>query len=302
MNAVTAPASVANLTQAHAHSLARDMVLLTKPRLSALVMLSALVGFFFGSGGQINWLLLVHTFLGTALVAAGSSALNQFLERNTDALMRRTEDRPLPSRRMSPTHALYFGVSSSAAGLIYLAVCTNFDAALIAALTLAIYIFVYTPLKKVTSMNTLVGAIPGALPPLIGFAAARGELAAQGWALFAIVFIWQLPHFLAIAWLYRDDYARAGYVMLPRVDDEGISCGRQVVLQSVMLLPVSLMPLSFHMAGAAYAIGALIMGFVFLGFGLNFAFKRTDASARKLFLASVTYLPLLLALMMVDAN
>jgi protoheme IX farnesyltransferase len=300
MNAAAAP--IASLTEVQAHSFSRDMVLLTKPRLSALVMLSAVVGFFFGSTEQFNWVLLVHTFLGTALVAFGSSALNQFLERNTDALMQRTEDRPLPARRMTPTQALYFGACSSAAGLIYLAACTNFDAALIAALTLAIYIFVYTPLKRVTSMNTLVGAIPGALPPLIGFAAARGELAAQGWALFAIVFLWQLPHFLAIAWIYREDYARAGYVMLPRVDDEGHSCGRQVVLQSVTLVPISLVPLFFHMTGVFYAIGALIMGFAFLGFGLNFALKRTDASARQLFVASVTYLPLLLALMMLDAK
>jgi protoheme IX farnesyltransferase len=291
-----------SVTQDAGGTLMRDIVLLTKLRLSTLVMLSAVVGFFFGSTEQINWVLLVHTFLGTALVAAGSSALNQLLERKSDALMHRTADRPLPAGRITPTQALYFGVISSVAGMIYLATCTSFDAALISALTLAIYLFAYTPLKKITSMNTLVGAVPGALPPLIGYAAAHGTLGPQAWALFAIVFIWQLPHFLAIAWLYRKDYERGGYIMLPRVDDEGYSCGRQVVLQSITLIPISLVPLFFGMAGTNYAIGALVMGFAFLGFGLNFAVRRSDFAARQLFLASVTYLPLLLALMMVDAK
>jgi len=294
------PSDERTLTRASSVTLLSDVVKLTKPRLSALVMLTALVGFYFGTRERIDLPLLLDATLGIGLVAMGASALNQFLERNVDGLMQRTKDRPLPARRLTASQVLYFGALSATAGMVYLLLRVNADAALLAAMTLGLYVFAYTPLKQVTSLNTLVGAIPGALPPLIGYAAARGALTPQAWALFAILFIWQLPHFLAIAWLYREDYDRAGFKMLPKVDVDGFSTGRQVVVHSVMLIPVSLAPFVLHMAGLSYVAGALFFGVVFLFFGIKFAANRTDAAARKLFLASVIYLPLLLALMMLD--
>ncbi len=279
-----------------------DLMTLTKARLTTLVMLSVMVGFYFGSPDHLDVGLLVDALIGITLVAAGSSALNQLLERHIDARMDRTKNRPLPSGRMNPGSVLYFGAISSIAGMFYLAIRVNTDAALWATITLATYIFIYTPLKQKTSLNTLVGAVPGAIPPLIGYVAARGHLTPQAWALFAIVFVWQLPHFLAIAWLYRQDYAQAGLVMLPKVDTEGVSCGRQVVVNSLMLIPVTLAPWVLHMTGPIYALGAVLFGIGFLVYGVKFALKRTDTTARQLFLASVIYLPLLLALMMVDSN
>ena len=279
-----------------------DLAMLTKPRLSALVLLTALMGFFFGAREHIDPVLLLDSVLGIALVAAGASALNQFLERDSDKLMRRTQDRPLPAGRMSPGAVLYFGVCASMLGMSYLLVRVNAEAALWSAITLGLYVFVYTPLKRRTTLNTLVGAVPGAIPPLIGYAAARGELAPQAWALFAILFLWQLPHFLAIAWMHRDDYRRAGLMMLPQVDAEGASTGRQIVVHSLTLIPVTLAPFVLHMSGPVYALGAVVMGLAFLVFGIKFALRRTDAAARRLFVASVIYLPLLLALMMVDGQ
>ena len=275
---------------------------LVKARLTLLVMLSVMVGFYFGSPERLDVALLADALIGITLVAAGSSMLNQVLERRIDALMRRTQDRPLPSGRMNAGTVLYAGALSSIAGMIYLACRVNTDAALLATITLATYIFVYTPLKQKTSLNTLVGAIPGALPPLIGYVAARGQLTPQAWALFAIVFVWQLPHFLAIAWLYREDYANAGLVMLPKVDTEGASSGRQVVVHSLTLIPVTLTPYLLHMSGPVYALGAILFGIGFLVFGVKFALKRTDGTARQLFLASVIYLPLVFALMVIDAR
>ena len=279
-----------------------DLMTLTKARLTLLVLLSVMVGFYFGSPDRLDGALLADALIGITLVAAGSSMLNQFLERHIDKRMRRTQDRPLPSGRMDPGMVLYAGVIFSIAGMIYLACRVNTDAALWATITLATYIFLYTPLKQKTSLNTLVGAVPGAIPPLIGYVAARGQLTPQAWALFAIVFVWQLPHFLAIAWLYREDYANAGLVMLPKVDSEGISSGRQVVVHSLTLIPVTLAPYVLRMSGPVYAVGALLFGLGFLLYGVKFALKRTDTTARQLFLASVIYLPLLLALMMVDAR
>ena len=279
-----------------------DYKLLTRPRLSTLVLLATLVGFFFGSDDHIDLVLLLETLLGTALVAGGSSALNQVLEVRTDALMERTRNRPLPAGRMSQSEVLYFGVAASVVGLLYLALRVNLNASLWAAVTLAVYVFAYTPLKRLTTFNTLVGAVPGALPPLIGWAAARGSLTQPSFALFALLFVWQLPHFLAIAWIYRADYARAGLVMLPTIDPEGFATGRQIVVHSLSLLPVSLLPLYYHMSGARYLCGALVLGIAFLAVAINFAIKRSDRAARQLFLASVAYLPLLLALMMVDRS
>ena len=280
----------------------RDYLMLAKPRLSSLVLLATLAGFFFGCTGQIDFVLLIGTLLGTALVACGASALNQVLEIKNDALMVRTQNRPLPTRRLGVEQVLYFGVAMGVTGMLCLALCVNLASAQWAALTLALYVFVYTPLKQITSLNTLVGAIPGALPPLIGFAAARGELNAQAWCLFAILFTWQLPHFLAIAWIYRQDYARAGFQMLPALDPEGFSTGRQIALHSLMLLPLSLLPFMLHMSGWVYLISAALMSVAFIIFALNFTFKRSDKAARQLFLASVAYLPLLLAVMMYDRN
>ena len=279
-----------------------DLIALTKARLTAMVLLSAMVGFFFGSSDRLDLSLLADALIGITLVAAGSSALNQFMERHVDRLMRRTQNRPLPAGRMDPGNVLYFGAISSVAGLAYLEWRVNADATLWAAITLATYVFIYTPLKRKTTLNTLVGAVPGAIPPLIGYAAAHGGLTPQAWALFAILFVWQLPHFLAIAWMYRQEYAQAGFQMLPKFDAEGYSTGRQVVVHSLTLIAVTLAPFLLRMSGAVYAAGALVFGVAFLVFGVKFALRRTDAAARQLFLASVIYLPLLLGLMMMDAR
>lgn len=283
------------------HSRLYDYSQIAKPRLSTLVLLTTLVGFFFGSTGGMNLWLLLDVLFGTAFVAMGSGALNQAIERHTDKLMRRTADRPLPSGRLSYSEVLYFGVASSVFGLGYLATRVNLECAVVAALTLTLYVFVYTPLKRISSLNTLVGALPGALPPLIGYIAASGTLNWQAYSLFAILFMWQLPHFLAIAWLYRADYSRAGLRMLPNDDPEGVSTGLQIVLHALTLIPISMLPLFFKMAGQTYLIGALALGVMFLATGILFALKRSDAAARKVFIASVIYLPLLLSLMMYDS-
>ena len=273
---------------------------LIKARLTFLVLLTTLVGFYVGFRGDLNWLLLFNTMLGTALVASGAAALNQLLEREHDAKMRRTEDRPLPSGRMQPETVLILGGASGGIGLIYLALAVNLTTSLLGAITLASYLFIYTPLKRVTTLNTVVGAIPGALPPLMGWTAARGELSQGGWALFAILFFWQLPHFLAIAWIYREQYARAGFVMLPVVDTAGERTGRQAVSHTLGLLPVSLCPYVFHMAGPVYLVGALGLGLAFLWFAIQFSRHLTIPRARQLFFASILYLPLLLGLMVLD--
>src|SRR5437867_196769 len=202
---------------------------LVKARLTFLVLLTTVVGFYIGFRGSLDYLKLLHTLIGTGLVAAGASALNQLLERDYDALMHRTEDRPLPSGRLQPDTVLVFGGLCSAAGLVYLVFAINLLTSLLGAITLCSYLFIYTPLKRVTPLNTAIGAIPGALPPLMGWTAARNELAGEGWALFAIVFFWQIPHFLAIAWLYREEYVKAGFVMLPSLDPDGCRTGRQTV-------------------------------------------------------------------------
>ena len=273
---------------------------LIKARLTFLVLLTTLVGFYVGFHGRLDWLLLIHTMLGTFLVASGAAALNQLLEREYDAKMRRTEDRPLPSGRLQPTTVLVLGATSAALGLIYLGVAVNPLTSLLGAITLASYLFVYTPLKRVTTFNTIVGAIPGALPPLMGWAAARGEISAAGWSLFAILFFWQLPHFLAIAWIYREEYARAGFKMLPVVDPQGNRPGSQAVSHTLGLLPVSLAPYVFHLTGTVYLAGAFALGLTFLWFAIQFSRHLTIARARQLFFVSILYLPLLLGLMVLD--
>lgn len=273
---------------------------LTKARLTALVLLTTLVGFYLGWPGAPDLTLLFHTMLGTALVAAGAAALNQLLERDFDALMPRTEDRPLPSGRLQPGTVLVFGVASAVLGLVYLAAEVNALTGILGAITLVSYLFIYTPLKRVTPLNTLVGAVPGALPPLMGWAAARGQVSPGGWALFAILFFWQLPHFLAIAWIYRDQYARAGFVMLPVVDSSGERTRRQAVSQTLALLPFSLCPFLLHLAGPLYLMGALGLGGAMLWFAIRFSRQLTLPAARRLFFMSIIYLPLLLGLMVFD--
>lgn len=273
---------------------------LIKARLTFLVLLTTLVGFYAGYTGTLDWMLLMHTMLGTALVASGAAALNQFLEREHDAKMPRTEDRPLPSGRMDANTVLFLGGACGAVGLIYLAVAVNLATSVLGAITLGSYLFIYTPLKRVTTLNTVVGAVPGALPPLMGWTAARGEITLDGWSLFAILFFWQLPHFLAIAWIYREQYARAGYMMLPVVDPSGHRTGRQAVSHTLGLLPVSLSPFLFHLAGPVYLCGALVLGLAYLWFAVRFSRQLTIPRARGLFFASILYLPLLLGLMVLD--
>src|SRR5437867_1722077 len=273
---------------------------LFKARLTFLVLLTTLVGFYIGFRGSVDYLLMLHTLLGTALVASGASALNQLLEREYDAKMRRTQNRPLPAGRLQPNTVLIVGGVSAALGLIYLALAVNLITSLIGAASFASYLFVYTPLKRVTWLNTAIGAVPGGLPPLMGWTAARGQLSGEGWALFAILAFWQLPHFLAIAWMYREDYAKAGFKMLPVIDPQGHRTGRQAVSHTLGLLPVSLCPFLFKLAGPVYLFGAVILGLIFLWYAIQFSCQLTVPRARQLFYASILYLPLLLAVMVLD--
>jgi protoheme IX farnesyltransferase len=273
---------------------------LFKARLTFLVLLTTLVGFYVGYRGPVDYLLMLHAVLGTALVAAGASALNQLLEREHDAKMRRTQGRPLPSGRLQPQTVLGIGVVTSAGGIIYLALAVNLITSALGAASLLSYLFVYTPLKRVTWLNTAVGAVPGALPPLMGWTAARNELSVEGWTLFAILAFWQLPHFLAIAWMYREEYERAGFKMLPMVDPEGHRTGRQAVSHTLGLLPVSLAPFVFGLTGPVYLAGALGLGLAFFWFATRFSREKSIPSARQLFFVSILYLPLLLAIMVVD--
>jgi heme o synthase len=273
---------------------------LIKARLTFLVLLTTLVGFYVGFRGPMNYFLMLHALLGTGLVASGASALNQLLEREHDAKMRRTKDRPLPSGRLQPTTVMVFGGVCSCAGLLYLALAVNLTTSVIGAVSLLSYLFIYTPLKRVTWLNTVVGAIPGALPPLMGWTAARGQLSREGWGLFAILVFWQLPHFLAIAWIYRDEYAKAGFKMLPVIDPDGHRTARQAVSHTLGLLPISLCPFLFKLTGPVYLAGALVLGLTFLWFAIQFARRLTVSSARQLFYVSILYLPLLLTVMVLD--
>jgi protoheme IX farnesyltransferase len=270
---------------------------LFKARLTFLVVLTTLVGFFLGSPGPVRWELLAATLLGTALVASGAAALNQYIEREHDARMQRTASRPLPSGELRPSSVLLLGAAISIFGLVILAGRVNPLTALLGTITLLTYLFVYTPLKRVTTLNTAIGAIPGALPPLMGWAAATNDVSRGGWALFAILFFWQLPHFLAIAWMYREDYARAGYAMLPVVDRDGRRTGSQAVSHTLGLLPVSLAPVVLGLVGPVYLIGALLAGLAMLWMAVRFARQLSNSSARGLFFASILYLPALLVLM-----
>jgi protoheme IX farnesyltransferase len=273
---------------------------LIKARLTFLVVLTTLVGFYLGSIGPVKYLLMIHAVLGTAMVASGAAALNQLLEREHDAKMRRTKNRPLPSGRLQPATVMVFGGVCACAGLLDLALAVNLTTSVIGAISLVSYLFIYTPLKRLTWLNTAIGAVPGALPPLMGWTAARGELSREGWALFAILAFWQLPHFLAIAWMYREEYERAGFKMLPGIDPQGHRTGRQAVSHTLGLLPVSLCPFLFHVTGLVYLCGALVLGLVFLWYAVQFARHMTIPRARQLFFVSILYLPLLLVMMVLD--
>lgn len=280
-----------------------DYVGLLKLRLVSLVLFTTAVGFVVGASGPIGVaqvLLLIHTVAGAALAACGSMALNQFLERLPDGLMRRTASRPLPSGRVSPPEALIIGVTLSVIGVAMLLLLVNPAAAALTAATNVIYVAAYTPLKRITTLNTVVGAVSGALPPLIGWAAARGTVGDGGWTLFAILFTWQIPHFLAIAWLYREEYARAGFRMLPMVDPQGLATSRQIMLFALALLAASVMPSVLGLAGGLYFVTALLTGLAFIATALLLAITLDRTSARRLFLASVVYLPVLLTMLMVD--
>ncbi len=277
-----------------------DYLALAKPRLNFLVVVSALAGYAMAGGDGSAVFLLFATAVGTALVAGGSSAFNQAIERVPDALMRRTRLRPLPDHRLQLTEALVFASVVSALGLLVLALAVNLLSAAVAFTTLVIYAVVYTPLKRRTSFSTVIGAIPGALPPVIGWAAARGSLSQGAWVLFGIVFFWQLPHFLAIAWMYREDYARAGFPMLPVIEPDGRSTARQAILYAAGLLPLSIVPTVIGMSGRVYFEGALTLSLIFLWLAIRFGMTRGMGDARRLFFGSILYLPLLWILMIAD--
>jgi protoheme IX farnesyltransferase len=273
---------------------------LVKARLTTLVLLTTAVGFYIGEQGAMNWVLFFNSIAATALVAGGAAALNQLLEREYDAKMRRTQNRPLPAGHLQPATVAIIGGVSSVAGLIYLALAVNLLTSVVGAVTLISYLFIYTPLKRVTWLNTAVGAIPGALPPLMGWTAARNDLTGGGWALFAILAFWQIPHFFAIAWMYRDEYAKAGFVMLPNVENGDHRTAQQTVSHTLALLIVSLCPFLFKMAGVIYLGGAIFLGVAFLFCAIQFSRQLTLSRAKQLFLASILYLPLLLAVMCLD--
>jgi len=273
-----------------------DYIQLAKPRLNVLVVATSAAGYYLGGPPSPDLALMAQAVAGTALVAGGAAVLNQLYERDTDALMRRTRLRPLPDGRVSATDARLFGIALSAAGLLLLALRANWLAAALAFGTLFVYLVVYTPMKLHTPLSTLIGAVPGALPPLIGWTASHGSIAVGGATLFAIVFLWQIPHFMAIAWLYRDDYAKAGFPMLSVIDPGGRRSGRQAVLFAATLIPVSLMPI----ASPATFATVLVLGLLQLALAIRFATTRSDGSARALFLGSISYLPLVWTALIVE--
>jgi protoheme IX farnesyltransferase len=273
---------------------------LTKARLTLLVVLTTVVGFYLGSPSSVDLVLLTHALAGTALLAAGAAVLNQFIERELDARMRRTAERPIPSGRITPTSALLVGAALSLLGLVWLLFQVNPLTALLGVATWTSYVAVYTPLKRITVLNTLVGAVPGALPPLMGWSAATDSISAPGWSLFGVLFFWQLPHFMAIAWLYRDEYQRAGFRMLSGADPDGARTAASAVRNTLALLGVSLFPFLFGLVGHWYLVGAVLLGGGFLAFAIQFARTLSPTAARRLFFASIVYLPVLLGLLVLD--
>jgi protoheme IX farnesyltransferase len=277
-----------------------DYLELAKPRVVLMILITAFVGFYVGSADVPNYVGLLQMLFGTALAAGGTLALNQYLERDTDAVMKRTKNRPLPDGRLQPREAVWFGVLVVTAGLVYLALAVNLTSAGVTAVITVSYLLLYTPLKRRTSLCMLVGAVPGALPPVIGWVAARGSLDINAWVLFAILFLWQVPHTLAIARLYREDYAKAGIRFLPVIEPESGSTDRQILSHCTALLAVSLLPTLLGFAGAIYFIAAFVLGTGFLASGIKLAMNSTLGGARRLLFASLIYLPILLLVMALD--
>ena len=300
MSASPSHADTAPTVAAASPSRAGDFVTLTKPRLNFLVLLTTAAAFALGSRPEATFFDLVHTLVGTFLVAGGAAALNQVWERATDRLMRRTERRPMAEMRLSVAQGTTFGVLLTLLGAAELAYFVNPLSSGVALFTTASYLFFYTPLKLRTSLSTIAGALPGALPAVIGWAAATNTLSIEGWVLFGIVFLWQMPHFLAIAWMYRDEYARAGMPLLPVIEPDGRSTGRQAVLYTAALIPLSMMPTGVGLSTVYYLVGAIALGAILMMLSLEFSVKRDIATARRLFFGSIIYLPLLWAILVFD--
>lgn len=273
---------------------------LTKPGVTFMVIISVLGGFYLGSQGGMNFVLLAHALIGSWLVAGGTNALNQLIERDIDLKMKRTHLRPLPAGRLSFSQVAIFATTISILGIVHLCLAVNWLTGLLATLTLASYIFIYTPLKRTTPLSTIIGAVPGALPAMGGWVAVRGEITIEAWVLFAILFFWQLPHFLAIAWIYREDYARGGFSVLTVLDASGVQTGWHIVLNCLALLSVSLLPTLLGLTGVIYFFGALLLGVGFLIAGIRLATVKSNRYAKQLLHASIIYLPILIALMFID--
>lgn len=294
------PAGVGQLERLSARERFAAYMELTKPRITFLIVLTSAAGFALASKGSVNYAAMFSAMVGIAFLSSGIATLNQYMERDLDALMRRTAERPLPSGKLLPWEALAFGVGLTAFAEVYLTILVNPLTAWLGLAVIAGYLFAYTPLKTRTSLSTMVGAFPGAVPPLIGWAAARGSIGLEAWVLFAILFLWQFPHFLAIAWMYREDYSRAGILMLPVVEPDGRVTAQQIVVYTVLLLPVSLLPTALGISGKVYLYGAIVLGLLFLYSSLRMAFSKSRQEARRLLLASVIYLPLLFILMVLN--
>ena len=273
---------------------------LTKPRITFLIVLTSAAGFCLGSKGVIDYLVLTHALFGIALLSSGIATINQYMERDLDGRMRRTATRPLPTQKVTARHALFFGLALTLGAEVYLAAFVNLLTAAFGLTVIVGYLLLYTPLKTRTSLSTVVGAFPGAMPPLMGWTAATASVGIEAWALFAILFMWQFPHFLAIAWMYREDYARAGILMLPVVEPEGRLTAQQIVLWALLLVPVSLFPAALGTTGRVYFYGAFVLGLAFLAASLYAALAGSRLGARRLLLASVLYLPLLFGMMVLD--
>ena len=282
-------------------SITRDYLELSKSRIVLMVLITTAAGYLFAAE-QVSGLLMLHTLIGTALVAAGTNALNQYVERHHDARMNRTRTRPLPAGRITPRAALIFSSAIAVTGTVYLGLAVNWLTAALGAFTLTSYIFVYTPLKRVSTLCTVIGAIPGAVPPLMGWTAATGELGLGGWVAFGILFLWQLPHFMAISWLYREDYARGGFVMLSTIDQHGAAVARQAIYYTLALLPLSIAPTLLGITGLPYLAGAVVAGAALLAATIGFFFERDTRNARRLFMISNLYLLTVMLLLVVDAR
>ncbi|HET7393406.1 MAG TPA: heme o synthase [Candidatus Binatia bacterium] len=297
MNSSTSTVNIATTT---ASRRVADFCELTKPRIVLMVLITAFVGYYAGSGNVPDYVQLVEMLLGTALAAGGTLTLNQFLERDTDAMMDRTCRRPLPDGRLQPNDALWFGIALTSLGLVYLALSVNWLSAFVAAAITMSYLLAYTPMKRFSPLCVPVGAVPGALPPVIGWVAARGELSIDAWVLFAIMFLWQIPHTLAIACLYREDFAKAGIQFLPVIEPDGESTNRQIIVHCLALLVVGLLPTLIGLAGAIYFVAAFLLGIGFLASGVSLVMAPSRTGARRLLFASLIYLPALLLVMALD--